>query len=67
MSSASLNHKHGIRCGEFPTEKDSLLIAGECNRDIYIPNLSSVDDDFPDELFNKLPARGTSSYPSGHP
>jgi chaperone BCS1 len=35
----------------------SLLIAGECDLDIYILNLSSVDDDSLDELFNKLPAR----------
>ena len=35
----------------------SLLIAGECDLDVYILNLSRVDDDSLDELFNKLPAR----------
>lgn len=35
----------------------SLLIAGACDLDIYILNLSCVDDDLLDGLFNKLPAR----------
>ncbi|KIN03305.1 hypothetical protein OIDMADRAFT_39687 [Oidiodendron maius Zn] len=35
----------------------SLLIAGQCDLDIYILSLSSVDDDSLGELFTELPAR----------
>lgn len=35
----------------------SLLIAGECDLDIYILKLSRLDDDLLDELFSALPDR----------
>lgn len=35
----------------------SLLIAGACDLDIHILNLSYVDDDSLDEIFTKQPAR----------
>jgi chaperone BCS1 len=56
----SIPHRKGyLLYGPPGTGKSSLslLIAGECDLDIYILNLSSVNDDSLDELFNTLPAR----------
>lgn len=46
----TLNHKHG-------KSSPSLLIAGECNLDIYIIKISSVDEDSLRRLFAELTTR----------
>lgn len=66
----TLYHERDSRCG-IPYRKGylfygppgtgksslSLSIAGDCDLDVYILNLSGVDDSSLDELFTELPAR----------